>query len=151
MEISLSTLRALLLSAAHVDRRKFQEAEADQDRETGKERVWGVPESENVRGKKTGGKKTENRGGENDKGVGEGNDEGGEEEQGEEACLDVEGPHQAVNHVNQGLPQLPEQREALNDNGEGHGNPWHPKMGTMSCHHGQGETEKPSDGKTKAE
>ena len=80
MEVCLSTLRALLLSAAHVDRRKFQEAEADQDRQTGKERVWGVPESENVRGKKTGGKKTENRGGENDKGVGKGNDEGGEEE-----------------------------------------------------------------------
>ena len=37
MEISLSTLRALLLSAAHVDRRKLQEAEADQDGQTGKE------------------------------------------------------------------------------------------------------------------
>ena len=80
MEVCLSTLRALLLSAAHVDRRKLQEAETDQDRQTGKERVWCVPEPENVRGKKTGSKKTENGGGENDEGVGEGNDEGGEEE-----------------------------------------------------------------------
>ena len=80
MEVCLSTLRALLLSAAHVDRRKLQEAEADQDRETGKERVRCVPKPENVGGKKTGNKKTENRGGENDEGVGEGNDEGGEEE-----------------------------------------------------------------------
>ena len=148
MEVRLSTLRSLLFAAADIDGGEFQEAKAGQDWEAGKKGIGWVSEPENVRGKEAGSKKAENGSWENDKRIGEGEDQGGQEKQGKEASLDIESPDKAMDHLHQRLPQLPQKREALNDNREWHREPWHPEVSTMSSYHGQGQAKESSQSKT---
>ena len=110
-----------------------------------------MAEPQDVGGQERGCQEVEHRGRKHYKGVGEGQVEGGEEDEGEKGCLETGGPHQAVHNVHQRLAQLPEKREALDDDREKDSNAGDNQASTVPGEEGESEADKSPHKKAETE